>query len=239
MKPLVEIRDLLVRRGGRTALEVEALEIQKGEVLALVGPNGAGKSTLLLALAHLIQIERGEIRLADRRLSDWDRLEYRRKISFVFQDPLLLDLSVAQNVALGLKFRGIRRDEIDARTHVWLKLLGIEALAQRRAGELSGGEAQRVSLARALVLDPDLLLLDEPFAALDPPARARLLDDLAAVLANDHRTAIFVTHDLKEAARLGHRVAVIAGGRLRQVGTARQIKARPADDDVAAFLQSL
>jgi glycine betaine/proline transport system ATP-binding protein len=96
-----------------------------------------------------------------------------------------------------------------------------------------------VSLARAFVLDPELLLLDEPFTALDPPARAKLLEDLSALLAKDHRTTIFVTHDLKEAAQLGDRVAVLVGGKLRQVGPARQIKARPADEEVAAFVREL
>jgi tungstate transport system ATP-binding protein len=239
MTCLIEIRDLLVRRGERHALAVQALDVRPGEVLALVGPNGAGKSTLLLALARLIPFQEGEIRFAGRSLQEWEALEYRRRLSFVFQDPLLLDLSVEQNVALGLKFRRADRQESARRVGEWLGLLGIDALAKRRAVELSGGEAQRVSLARALVLDPELLLLDEPFAALDPPRRARLLEDLSALLASDHRTTIFVTHDLKEAARLAHRIGVIVGGKLRQVGTARQIKAHPADSDVAEFLHTL
>jgi tungstate transport system ATP-binding protein len=239
MSPLIEIRDLLVKRGGRVVLEVPALEIRKGEVLALVGPNGSGKTTLLLALAHLLKPERGEIVFDDRPLSQWRVLEYRRRISFVFQAPLLLDMTVAENVALGLKFRGLKRDEIRARVSHWLKLLGIETLSGRRAGELSGGEAQRVSLARAFVLDPELILMDEPFSALDPPAHSKLLEDLAALLATDHRTAIIVTHNMKDASHLGKRVAVLVGGRLRQVGRAGQIKAKPADEEVAAFLREL
>ncbi|HEX8990551.1 MAG TPA: ATP-binding cassette domain-containing protein [Anaerolineales bacterium] len=239
MKPIVDMREVLVRRGDRLALEINALEVQRGEVLAIVGPNGAGKSTLLLALARLLRIERGEIVFAERRLSEWDALEYRRRLSFVFQAPLLLDLSVAQNVALGLSFRGLPREDVRARTRLWLERLDIGALSDRRAAELSGGEAQRVSLARALVLDPELLLLDEPFAALDPPSRARLLDDLSGLLSLDHCTTLFVTHDLKEAARLADRVAVIVGGRLKQVGTAQQIKRHPADAEVAAFLATL
>lgn len=239
MKPLVDMREVLVRRGDRLALEINALEVQRGEVLAIVGPNGAGKSTLLLALARLLRIERGEIVFAERRLSEWDALEYRRRLSFVFQAPLLLDLSVAQNVALGLSFRGLPREDVRARTRLWLERLDIGALSDRRAAELSGGEAQRVSLARALVLDPELLLLDEPFAALDPPSRARLLDDLSGLLSLDHCTTLFVTHDLKEAARLADRVAVMVGGRLKQVGTAQQIKRHPADAEVAAFLATL
>lgn len=239
MNALVEVHDLLIHRNARIALEISSLDVRKGEVLALVGPNGAGKSTFLLALARLLKIARGSILFAGLPLNQWNVLEYRRKISFVFQDPLLLDLSVAENVSLGLKFRRVSKDEIDSRVNHWLKLLGIESLAKRRAGELSGGEARRVSLARAFVLDPELLLLDEPFTALDPPARTKLLDDLSALLTNDHRTTIFVTHNLGEAARLGDRVAVIVGGKLRQVGPARQIKAKPADEDVAAFLKEM
>ncbi|HXQ36403.1 MAG TPA: ATP-binding cassette domain-containing protein, partial [Anaerolineales bacterium] len=117
--------------------------------------------------------------------------------------------------------------------------LGIEFLAKRRAGQLSGGEAQRVSLARAFVLEPELLLLDEPFSSLDPPTRSRLMEDLSGLLMEDHCTAIFVTHNLNEAAKLSHRIAVLVGGMLRQVGTAKQIKSKPADETVKAFLQEL
>ena len=239
MTALVQVSHLLVRRGGRDALEVPSLEIHEGEVLALVGPNGAGKSTLLLTLARLIEPERGEITFAARRLKEWEPLEYRRKLSFVFQDPLLLDLSVEQNVALGLRFRGVRHVHAAAMTRRWLELLGIAPLAKRKAAQLSGGEAQRVSLARALVLDPELLLLDEPFAALDAPTRERLLEDLLSLLAQDHRTTVLVTHDLQEAARLAGRVAVIVCGVLRQVDTPSHVKSHPVDEEVAAFVRSL
>jgi tungstate transport system ATP-binding protein len=120
-----------------------------------------------------------------------------------------------------------------------MKQLDIESLAKRRAGQLSGGEAQRVSLARAFVLEPELLLLDEPFSSLDPPTRAKMIEDLSILLAENHRTAVFVTHNLNEAAKLSHRIAVIVGGRLHQVGPARQIKAQPADAEVEAFLREL
>ena len=239
MKPLVEIRDLLVHRGPRQVLDVPALEVGNGEVLALVGPNGAGKTTLLLVLARLLRPTSGRIRFDQRSIDEWPALEYRRRISFVFQTPLLLDMSVAENVAVGLRFRGWRNEQIRARLRPWLERLGISALAGRRAEELSGGEAQRVSLARAFVLEPQLLLLDEPFSALDAPTRSQLLDDLKQLLAVAHRTVIIVTHDLGDAARLADRVAVIVGGRLRQVGAPGKVKARPADNDVAEFLRQL
>ncbi len=239
MKTFIEINDLQIKRKERVVLEVEALSIPRGETLTVVGPNGAGKSTLLLALAHLIRPARGEIRFGGVPLREWNELEYRRKIAFVFQSPLLMDMTVEQNVSLGLKFRGVAREEVHGRAREWMSRLGIESLSKRRAGQLSGGEAQRVSLARAFVLDPELILLDEPFAALDAPTHASLLDQLSSLLAEDHRTAVFVTHNLKEAAQVGQRVAVIVGGKLKQVGSPRQVKLHPADDEVAAFLKEL
>jgi tungstate transport system ATP-binding protein len=239
MNAFISIQDLLIQRNGRNTLEIDALDIARGETLTVVGPNGAGKSTLLLALARLLKPARGEIIYDGKPLMQLDDLDYRRKISFVFQAPLLMDMTVEQNVGLGLKFRGTPRDETHERVGKWMKQLGIESLSKRRAGQLSGGEAQRVSLARAFVLEPALLLLDEPFAALDPPTHARLLEDLSGILEHDHRTAIFVTHNLNEAAKLSDRIAVIVGGRLHQVGLARQIKAHPADAEVKAFLREL
>jgi tungstate transport system ATP-binding protein len=166
-------------------------------------------------------------------------LEYCRKIAFVFQAPLLMDMNVEQNVALGLKFRGTPKEETRACVGKWIKHLNIESLAKRRAGQLSGGEAQRVSLARAFVLDLELLLLDEPFSALDPPTRARLLEALSALLSKNNLTTVFVTHNLNEVAQMSHHVAVILGGMVRQVGPTPQIKAMPADEKVAAFLHEL
>jgi tungstate transport system ATP-binding protein len=236
---LIEINNLQIKRNENNALEIPSLSIQRGETLTVVGPNGAGKSTLLLALARLLKPTRGDIIYDNKSLKQWDELEYRRKISFVFQAPLLMDMTVQQNVALGLKFRGIAEEETRVRVEQWMKQLGVEALSKRRAGQLSGGEAQRVSLARAFVLDPELLLLDEPFSALDPPTRARLIEDLSSLLKQDHRTAVFVTHNLGEATKLSQRLAVIIGGRLRQVGTAKQIKSNPADEMVRTFLHEL
>ena len=236
---MIQIRDLLIQRNGLDALRIDSLDIQRGETLTVVGPNGAGKSTLLLALARLLEPSLGDILYDGKSLKQWDELEYRRRISFVFQAPLLMDMTVEQNVMLGLKFRGSPKEEMRERAERWMRQLGVESLSKRRAGQLSGGEAQRVSLARAFVLEPELLLLDEPFAALDPPTHAKLLEDLSQILKRDRRTAVFVTHNLNEAARLSHRIAVIVGGMLRQVGTAKQIKAKPADETVAAFLHEL
>ncbi|HEX6269623.1 MAG TPA: ATP-binding cassette domain-containing protein [Anaerolineales bacterium] len=236
---MIEIRNLLIRRNGRDVLKIDSLDIASAETLTVVGPNGSGKSTLLLALAHLLRPIHGDICFDGKPLTQWNELEYRRKISFVFQAPLLMDMTVEQNVALGLKFRGTPKEDAQTRVGKWMKQLGIESLSKRRAGQLSGGEAQRVSLARAFVLEPELLLLDEPFAALDPPTHTKLLEDLSGILEQDHRTAVFVTHNLNEAATLGHRIAVIVDGMMHQVGTAQQIKVQPANEVVEAFLRDL
>jgi tungstate transport system ATP-binding protein len=239
MITILEIQDLLIQRNGRDALKINHLQIKKGETLAVVGPNGAGKSTLLLALARLLPAVRGDIRLHGKRQREWSDLEYRRHIAFVFQDPLLMDMSVRDNIALGLKFRRMDKQETAERVHKWANAMGVGHLLKRRAGQLSGGEAQRVSLARAFVLDPELLLMDEPFSAVDPQTREKLLEDLSKVLTHERRTTIFVTHNLKEAAQFGDRVAVVAEGELKQVGEPQHIKEKPADSSVRDFVRGL
>jgi len=235
--PLVELADVLVSRREQPALQLDRLEIQKCELLAVVGPNGAGKSTLLLTLARLLTPERGSLLFNGQPADTIPVTEYRRRIALVMQEPLLFHTSVQENVALGLHFRGIPRNEIHQRVERWLDQMGILHLARRRAGELSGGEAQRVSLARALVLEPLLLLLDEPFSSLDPPTRNGILDDLASLLNQTATTTVFVTHDLSEAIRLADRMAVVIGNRLRQVGKADELFNSPADEEVAAFVR--
>jgi len=239
MSEFISIRDLLVRRNERDVLIINSLEIQRGETLAVVGPNGAGKSTLLLMLARLIKPARGQITFNGSPISQMNDLEYRRKISIVFQDPLLMDMTVEKNIALGLRFRGADKEYTRSRVGRWSKAMGVDSLLGRRASQLSGGEAQRVSLARAFVLDPELLLMDEPFSAVDPPTREQLLKDLSTLLSQDQRTTIFVTHNLKEAAQIGDRVAVVINGELKQVGKPRQVKTKPADKSVKEFLQGL
>ncbi len=239
MKKIIEINKLKIERNGRVVLNIDQLEIKRGEILAVIGPNGAGKSTFLLALANLLKPASGEILYQDKILALWNDLEYRRKISFVFQSPLLLDMTVEENASLGLRLRGIKKAQANKQAGEWLKKLGVESLSKRRASQLSGGEAQRVALARALVLDPELLLLDEPFSALDSPTRTELIKDLAKLLKENQCTVVFVTHHLKDAAKLSHRISVFINGDLKQVGNTRQIKTKPADKNVASFLKEL
>ena len=236
--PHVRVSGLVVRRGGRVVLDVERLELRRGEILALVGPNGAGKSTLVTALALLERPAAGSISL-DGVPVDWRRrlLAARRRLAIVFQEPLLFDTTVAENVATGLKLRGVARSEREPLVERWLSRLGIAHLARRQARTLSGGEAQRTSLARALVLAPELLLLDEPFAALDSPTREALTDDLLPLLRETATTTVLVTHDRDEALEMGDRLGVILDGRLVQVDSPETIVAAPANEAVAAFFR--
>jgi tungstate transport system ATP-binding protein len=236
VRPLLQLSNLLVLRDGQTVLDIESLSVERGEVLAIVGPNGAGKSTLFLVLARLLRAEQGRVLFQDCPIDSFDDLQYRRQIALVLQEPLLMDMSVYENAALGLKFRREPRALINERVRRWLERLGVAHLAERPARKLSGGEAQRVSLARAFVLQPDLLLLDEPFTSLDAPTRIRLLEDLKSVLIETGMTTIFITHDLQEAPRLASRMAVILDGRIEQTGTPQDVFDRPINDRVAGFL---
>lgn len=236
MGKVLEARNLQINRDGQTLLDVDHLALEEGEMLAVIGPNGAGKSTLLLALSCLWQPDSGSILFHGRLIEPQDGLSYRRRIGLVLQEPLLMDVSVFDNVAMGLRFRGLRKDEIRSRVEEWLDRLGIGHLKKRRARRLSGGEAQRVSLARAFAIQPEILFLDEPFSALDKPTRSRLLEDIHGLLRETDITTFFITHDLDEALYLGHRVAVLLDGRLRQSGSPQEVISAPADRDVAAFV---
>lgn len=236
MSARLEIRNLNVRREKRLVLDIKNLAVEKGEVLSIVGPNGTGKSSFLLTLARLLEPESGELLWDGQPFKAQSDLTYRRRIALVLQEPLLLDVSVFENIAIGLRYRGIPSAQIKDKVNHWLARMGIESLRDRPGAKLSGGEAQRVSLARAFVLNPELLLLDEPFSALDAPTRLRLLDDLKSILTETGTTTIFITHDLKEAAKLASRVAVMLGGRIVQVGAPQEVFANPANPDVATFL---
>ncbi len=236
MKPLLEARDITVSRGTHQVLSIKSLTVDKGEALVVIGPNGAGKSTLLLTLAQLIRPSLGSLYFNGHRQS-WNKtLAYRRQIGLVLQEPLMLNTSVANNVSAGLRFRKVGRQEINRRVSHWLERFGVLHLLNRPARQLSGGEAQRVSLARAFALKPAILLLDEPFSALDRPSRTRLLADFQALITETHQTTIFVTHDMDEAWLIGHQIAVLLNGEIRQRGAPDMIFAHPKDPDVAAFV---
>jgi tungstate transport system ATP-binding protein len=234
--PVLEALGVRVAYGDTVVLDVPALDVRESEVLAVIGPNGSGKSTLLRILGLLEVPMAGEVRLRGRAVDARRALDARRRMAAVFQHPLLADMTVAENVALGLRFRGITGADAERRVERWLARLGVGGLRDRRARTLSGGEAQRVALARALVLDPDVLFLDEPFAAIDQPSRGTLLPDLAHILREDRTTTVLVTHDRAEAQALADRVAVLLGGRLRQLDATPRVFYAPASEEVARFV---
>ena len=210
----------------------------EGEILALIGPNGAGKSTLLRLLGLLERPTSGEILTpGEAGPSRFPRaLGAASSFACVFQEALLCDATVEANAALGLRLRGRPAAEVESGVKLWLHRLGVAHLADRRARTLSGGEAQRVSLARAFAIRPEILLLDEPFAALDPPTRVELPDAPQELLRHAGCTTIFVTHDREEALQLGDRIAVIMDGRVRQLGRPSEVFGRPATEEVARFV---
>jgi len=234
--PVVALHGVQVARAGRTVLEIPELAVDAGQVLAVIGPNGAGKSTLLRVMGLLERATAGSVRFQGEDVSPTHGLAVRRRMASVFQDPLLADTTVRDNVALGLRFRGVDGGRAAPRVDAWLARLGIVPLASRQARTLSGGEAQRTALARALVLEPELLLLDEPFSALDQPTREALLDDFARILRQERTTTVLVTHDRAEAMALGDRVGVLMGGRLVQLDDAAQVFRAPASEDIARFV---
>ena len=234
MTALLRVEDLRVDRGGVQVLDLPALALEAGTVLALIGPNGSGKTTLLKTLASLLPPS-GRIFFKGELLGTRPDA-YRRKVTMVFQAPLLFDTTVRANLESGLKLHGIPAPERAERVLENATRFGVAHLLDRSARNLSGGEAQRTSLARAFALRPEILFLDEPFAALDPPTREALLDDLAAALKATRTTTVLATHDQLEALRLADRIAVLRQGRIVQEGPAQEVFNAPADAFVADFV---
>ena len=237
-EPLIALDGVQVRRGRRQVLAVPRLAIAPGARLAVVGPNGAGKSTLLEVLALLRRPDAGTVTLGGRRVA-WEPGELvrlRRDLAVVFQRPLLLQGTLLDNVALGLRLRGVARPAARAAAQEALTRLGVGHLAGRRGAAVSAGEAQRASVARALVLAPRVLLLDEPFAALDSLARRRLLDDFESLLRDQACAVVLVTHDWREVRRLAEDVLVLFAGEVVQAGPRAAVEAAPATPGVAALI---
>jgi tungstate transport system ATP-binding protein len=234
---ILEGRNLSVRRGGVEVLSIPEFSLRERESVALIGPNGAGKSTMLLTLATLLQPAGGEVLFHGSPVfASGGDTSYRRRIAMVFQEPLLFDTTVFDNVASGLKIRGIASDEIRQRVMECLQRFRIDHLAERSARRLSGGEVRRTSLARAFVTRPEVVMLDEPFTALDPPTRRMLMDDLAQVLGDSGSAAVIATHDQMEALRLADRMLVMQGGRVVQSGTTAEVSANPVNEFAATFV---
>ena len=235
--PRQEMRE---RTGCVAAVRDVSFDVARGEVFVVMGLSGSGKSTLIRCLSRLIEPTAGEVTIDGcdvRAASDEQLRELRRhEVSMVFQHfGLLPNRRVRDNVAYGLEVQGIGRSDRHAKAEEVLELVGLSGLGDSHPDELSGGMQQRVGLARALATDPQVLLFDEPFSALDPLIRRDMQDEVVRLQASMHKTMLFITHDLSEALKLGDRIAVMRDGDVVQVGTPEQIVADPADDYVADF----
>lgn len=239
MTALLELEGVRLISQGRTILDVDRLHVEEGELLVVLGPTGAGKSTLLRVMNRLQKPDEGLLKWRGEP-SPWPApLTLRRRTAMAFQDPLLFSGTVADNVGYGLHLRKLPTGEIRSRTGNLLEMMGLAGLADRRADRLSGGEAQRAALARALAVRPDLLLLDEPLANLDAPTRERIARDLQQALRSLGIACVFVTHHQREAIALGDRMAVLHEGRVLQTGPAEEVLRRPRSAFVARFVRTL
>ncbi|MDD5286850.1 MAG: ATP-binding cassette domain-containing protein [Desulfuromonadaceae bacterium] len=235
MNNILEATDLRIRRGGVQVLDLPRFSLAAEEKVAVIGPNGAGKSSLLLGLACLLRRESGTISFNGEAVMERGETAYRRRIAMVFQEPLLFDTTVIDNVAEGLRIRGKGREEARDIARESLELFKVGHLTGRSAHKLSGGEAQRVSLARAFAVRPELLLMDEPFSSLDLPTRIVLAEDLGRILHESGTAAIIATHDRIEAFHIVDRLVVMDKGSVVQQGSPQEVLKQPVNAFVAAF----
>jgi putative spermidine/putrescine transport system ATP-binding protein len=236
MTAALQFRNLTLGYDRHPAVHHLTGTVADGTLLAVIGPNGAGKSSLLRVIGALESPAAGTVCFLGEPVVAGAALAVRRRMASVFQEPLLADTSVFDNVAMGLRFRGVSRDQIEPRVTRWLARFSIAELAGRRARTLSGGEAQRVALARALVNRPRVLLLDEPLGALDLKLREEMQIELKTIQRDVGITFIFVTHDQDEALTMSDRIAVFNVGRIEQVGTPAEIYEHPASVFIAGFV---
>jgi osmoprotectant transport system ATP-binding protein len=224
---------------GHRALAGVSLDVAPGEVLAVLGTSGSGKTTLLKTVNRLTDPTAGRVLVRGKPTTDWEPVALRRSIGYVIQEAgLLPHLTVLANVGIVPRLLGTPKRERDKRAGELLELVGLDPAkyGQRKPRELSGGQRQRVGVARALAADPDLVLMDEPFGALDPVTRRDLQDEFRGLQRRLGKSVVFVTHDVREACRIADRLAVMDGGRLVQHGTPADLMERPANDFVRSFV---
>jgi sulfate transport system ATP-binding protein len=229
------IQDVSKRFGTFSALEHVTLEVPNGSLLALLGPSGSGKTTLLRIIAGLEVADSGSVRHQDEDITHYSARD--RKVGFVFQHyALFRHMTIAENIGYGLRVRGVAKPEREQRVAELLKLIRLDGLGSRYPAQLSGGQRQRVALARALAARPSVLLLDEPFGALDAKVRQELRQWLRRLHEEIQVTSVFVTHDQEEAFEVADRVVVMNHGRIEQVGSPAQVFEHPANEFVMDFL---
>ena len=237
-------QEILKETGCTIAVRNANLEIKEGEMFVIMGLSGSGKSTLVRCINRLNEPSMGEIWLSGRNitsLSDKELLQIRRKeMAMVFQHfGLLPHRTVLSNIAFGLELQGVPKEEREKKAYESIAVVGLKGYENQRVDELSGGMQQRVGLARALANDPEVLLMDEAFSALDPLIREQMQDELLDLQEKMKRTIVFITHDLDEAIKLGDRIAIMKDGEVVQVGTPEEILTYPANDYVTRFTESV
>lgn len=218
-----------------------SLEIKEGEFFVLIGPSGSGKTTTLKMINQLIHLTEGTIRIDDKRISDYDLQELRWNIGYVLQQIALFpNMTVEENITIVPEMMKWSKEDMHNRVTELLESVNLDPdkYRNRQVSELSGGEQQRIGVIRALAADPDIILMDEPFSALDPITRSNLQRDVVELQHKLKKTVVFVTHDMQEAINLGDRICVMNEGRIEQVGTAKEILKRPANAFVKEFLQT-
>ena len=232
----IRIDRLLVTRGSFT-LRVDELTVRPREIFAILGETGAGKTVLLEAIAGAYPVDEGAIELDGKNIETLPVQQ--RHLGIVYQDYALFPhMSVAENIGYGLKMNDVPADEAARRIERQLSLFGIERIADRFPGIISGGESQRCALARALVMEPEILLLDEPFSAVDPATKERLYQTIRDIHRAFDCTIVFVSHDFNEAATLADRVGIVLGGKLRAIPRSNELFTKKFDEDVMRFLGS-
>lgn len=236
--------DILEATGCTVAVKKASFQIEKGEFFVIMGLSGSGKSSLLRCLNRLIEPTDGDILFNGTNITELDEAALqqtrRKEISMVFQKfGLLPHRTVLENIAFGLELQGMALPERTAKAKEVVELVGLKGYEQMLPSELSGGMQQRVGLARALANDPEVLLMDEAFSALDPLIRTQMQDELLDLQEKMHKTIIFITHDLDEAIRLGDRIAIMKDGEVIQIGTPEEILTAPANDYVSSFVEKV
>lgn len=221
------------------AVKALNVEIKKGEFFVIIGPSGCGKTTLLKMINRLIPLTAGTIWINDKRISDYNIHELRWSIGYVLQQIALFPhMTIEENIAVVPELKKWSKTKIHQRVDELLALVGLEPAKyrQRKPKELSGGEQQRVGVVRALAADPEIILMDEPFSALDPISRTKLQDDLLEMQRTIQKTIVFVSHDMQEALKLGDRLCIMKDGEIVQIGTPQQLLQNPVNDFVQQFI---
>ncbi|WP_208559402.1 ABC transporter ATP-binding protein [Marinilactibacillus kalidii] len=238
---MIQFEKVYKRYNDQAVVSDFSLEIKEGEFFVLIGPSGSGKTTTLKMINQLIDLSEGYIRIEGKPISDYDLQELRWNIGYVLQQIALFpNMTIEENILVVPEMKKWSKEDMRNRVAELLESVGMdpESYRHRKTSELSGGEQQRIGVVRALAADPDIILMDEPFSALDPITRNNLQKDVLKLQRQLKKTVVFVTHDMQEAISLGDRICLMNKGKIEQVGTAEEILKQPANDFVREFIQT-